>query len=861
MKLWRNKRPPADFAAEIESHLALEADRLREQTAAPDPEGAARRAFGNITAIQEATYERRRWIFFDHLWQDFQHALRMMRQQPGFSAVVILTLALGVGANTAIFSLIDSVLLRPLPFQDPGRLAMLWTDDVFTGDHESQVSLPDFADWKSLSSTFEDMTVFGGQTFLLGTDGSPERSRSARVPANFFSVLGVRPLIGRVFSADEEKRAEHVIVISYALWQRRFAGSPQALDADLVMDGKKSRIIGVMPGQFQFPFPDTQVWEPITAHPYWAARDHSSQRANGYWYALGRVKSEVSWVRAQADMDLVAKRLQAEYPESDATHGIRIVPLHAQTTGPVERPLAVLFGAVFLLLLIACINVANLLLARGTVREREFVLRRTLGAGRWRIIAQLLTESLVLAATGGIIGLLLARFGLQALIAFGPQDFPRLNEARLDGHVLLFTVAASIFVAVVSGLWPIWQSSASTARSRQWTTVADRGVRRLLLIGEFTLALTLLAGAGLLLRSFALLQAVNPGFRPENLLIMRIDLHVGKTKPQQVAYFQEAIELAASMPGVRSAAGIGRFLKSYGAEPVSVEGRVAGHPVAGFRAAGDIISGPFFETGGIPLRAGRVFSQYDNADSPPVAIINETMAHRFWPNENPVGKRFRFSESNPPAWITVVGVSGDTHRHGLENQEGPQVFRPLSQSPDNELDLLVRTDSDPLIAASSIRDAIQSIDKTVAKFGVTTVEHALGGQTAERRFQTTLLGLFAMLALFLAAIGIYGLIHHSVAQRTHEIGVRMALGARNSAILGMVFNQGLRLAGLGVLTGLLCAFALTRFLASLLYGISPTDPVTFLVAPSVLLIVAALACWLPARRAARVDPMRALRED
>ena len=860
MKFWRKNRSLEDLAAEIASHLALEADQLREQTSDPDPEGAARRTFGNVTAIQEASYERGRWSLLDNLGRDFRHAFRMIGRQSGFSLVVILTLALGIGANTAIFGLIDAVLLRPLPYRDPSRLAMLWTDDRSTGDHESQVSLADFECWKSLTSTFEDMTIFGGQTFLMGTGGSPERSRCARVPANFFPVLGVQPILGRVFSAGEEKRAEHVIVLSYGLWQRHFAASRQAVGSDLVMDGGKWRIIGVMPKQFQFPFPDTQVWEPITAHPYWAARDTSTERANGRWYALGRLKSGVSWAQAQADMELVARRLESEYPASDGKHGIRIVPLHYQTTGPIQRPLVVLFGSVFFMLLIACINVASLLLARGVAREREFALRRALGAGRCRIIAQLLTESLVLAASGGVVGMLLARLGLQILVAFGPQDIPRLNEARLDGRVLLFTVAISVFVAVVSGLWPAWQNSASNARSRQWSTVANRGIRGLLLIGEFTLALTLLAGAGLMLRSFLLLLAVDPGFRPENLLVMRIDLHVGKTGPQQVAYFQNAIERASLFPGVRSAGHrplpqVIRGRKCYRRRSAII---TSGKRV---RAADDIISGPFFATVGIPIRKGRVFSDEDNADSSPVAIINQTMARRFWPNEDPIGKRFSFLDRNPHTWITVVGISGDMRRQGLENQVGAQIFRPLSQSPDNELDLLVRTTSDPLAAASSIREQVQSLDKTVAKFGVTTVEHALGQQTTERRFYTTLLGVFAGLALFLAGIGIYGLIHHSVVQRTHEIGVRMASGARYSRVLAMVLNQGLKLAGIGVLAGLLCAFVLTRSLANLLYGVSPTDPATFLVAPLVLLFVAAIACWLPARRAARVDPVRALRQD
>jgi predicted permease len=705
------------------------------------------------------------------------------------------------------------------------------------------------------------MTLFRGQTFLLGSDGAPERSRSARVPANFFPLLGIEPILGRVFSAEEEKRGERVVVVSYGLWQQRFGGSAQAIGSDLVMDGRKSRIIGVMPRQFQFPFSDTRVWEPLTSHPYWALRDKSSPRASGNWYVLGRTKSSATWEQAQAEMNTIGRRLQTEYPDNEGAPGISVVPLHIQTTGKMQLALLVLFGSVFLMLLIACINVANLLLARGTVREREFAVRRALGAGRLRVAGQLLTECLVLAAAGGLLGLLLAAVGLKALIAFGPQDIPRLTEARLDLQVLVFTLSISVFAAIVSGLWPALQNGTSLARSRQWTTVASRGIRSLLVVGEFSLALVLLAGAGLLVHSFLRLQAVDLGFRPDNLLTMRIDLHVGKTGPQQVAYFSEAIERVQELPGVRSAAAIGRFLKSYGEEPVAIEGRPAAPPKRDFKAADDVIIGPYFQTVGIPLRRGRFFSDQDRGNSTSVAIINDTMARSYWPNDDPIGKRFSFPERKSSPWFTVVGVAGDMHRQGIEKQVAPQVFRPLSQSPDNEMDLLVRTTSNPLTVATAVRAEIQSVDKSIAKFGVTTVEQQLNEQTAERRFHTSLIGLFSLIALFLSAIGIYGLIHHLVVQRTHEIGVRMALGARYGDVLALVLRQGLTLAGIGMLAGMFGAFGFTQMLSSLLYGVTPTDPVTFAAAPAILLGVAALACWLPARRAARIDPALALRQD
>ncbi|HUE20415.1 MAG TPA: ABC transporter permease [Bryobacteraceae bacterium] len=755
----RRNRPLSDLAEEIQSHVALEAEQLRETgEARADAETMARRAFGNVTALEEAFHEHGRWLLWDRFTRDLRHALRLFRRRPGFSAVVVLTLALGIGANTAIFSVIHAVLLRPLPYREPDRLAMLWSEDAAHGLQEGRVSLLNFADWKSRNHTFEDMTLFIGQTFLLGSkDGPPERMRSARVPANFFPMLGVAPMLGRVFSAEEEKRGDRVVVLSYGLWQCRYGRSPQALGTDLIMDGRKLRIVGIMPPSFQYPFADTQVWEPVTAHPYWA-RNRTSPRSDSIWYALGRLRSGVAWREAQSDMRGIARQLAAQYPDSRNLPDIRVVPLHAQTTGRVERPLAVLFGSVFLMLLIACINVANLLLARGSTREREFTVRRALGAGRGTLAAQLLTESLVLSTAGAGLGLALAAAALKALIAFGPREIPRLDEARIDPLVLLFTLSLSVFVAAVSGLWPAMRNGPMLARSRQWSTVADRSIRNMLVAGEFSIALVLLVGAGLMVRSFVRLQGVEPGFRPEKLLVMRIDLHVGRTEQHEVAYFREAIARVEGLPGVRSAAAISGFLTSYPEDSVVIEGRQPQQP----GPSDDAIAGPYFETTGIPLTKGRFFSDEDRRDSPPVAIVNETAARTYWgPGEDPLGKRFRFP-GNGPAWITVVGVTGDMHRQGLEKQVAPQVFRPHAQEPDNMLDVIVRTSADPQTIAAAVRREIQSMDKSVAKFEVTTVERQLGEQTAARRFQTSLIGLFSLAALLLSAIGIYGLMHYFV---------------------------------------------------------------------------------------------------
>ncbi len=857
--LWRKKkrRSLEDLKEEIESHLAHEADRLRDFGASPDPETAARRAFGNVASVQEAHYEHHHWMFFDHLKRDLRQAVRQAISRPAFSAVVILTLALGIGANSAIFGVIQAVLLRPLPYRDPSRLAMLFSGDPERELHEGRVSLANFADWKARNGSFDGMTVFIGQTFLLGDaegSSSPERMRSARVTANFWTVLGVTPILGRAFTTEEENRGERVVVLSYDLWRQRFGGSHDALGANLLMDGRTYRIIGVMGPEFRFPFSDTRVWEPVTAHPYWTTRDRKDARGASVWLALGRLKPAVSWARAEEEMDAIGGRLHAEYPKSGPPH-IAVVPLDAHSTGRFRASLWILFGAVFLMLLIACINVASLLLARSSVRRREFALRRALGAGWIRIASQLLTETLALASIGGLLGLALAYSALPLLIAFGPAGIPRLQEARMDWQLVLFTVAITVFTAVFASLWPAFESETKGAASRQWTTVSTRRVRDLLVAGEFALALVLVAGAGLLVHSFVRLRAVELGFQPDHLLTMRIDLHTGRGADQQVAYFEDAIRRVQSLPGVKSAAAITGFLRTDPEDSVEVEGRAPQHP----GPCEDLIAGPYFETAGIPLKKGRVFQNEDSRNSTPVAIVNETMARAYWPGEDPIGKRFRFRPTTP--WLTVIGVTGDMRRQGIERQIAPQVFRPHAQGSENMMDLIVRTYSEPATLAAAIQSEIQSIDRSVAKFAIATVDERLGDQTAERRFDTSLIGVFAFAALFLSAIGIYGLMHHTVAQRFTEIGVRMALGASPKLVVTMVLKQGFTLASIGISVGLLGTLMLSRLLSNLLYGVTPTDPISFAGSALLLLAVAGLACWIPARRASRIDPVVALRQD
>ncbi len=852
---WRKKRSFDDFKHEIESHLAIEADEIRNTGPCPDSDAAARRAFGNVAATQERWYEHRHWMFFEFLSRDLRQALRQMKRRPGFCMVVILTLALGIGANSAVFSIVEAVLLRPLSYKDPSRLAMLFSGDPARELHEGRVSLLNFADWRTRNRSFVDMTVFIGQTFLLGTDGSPERMRSARVAANFWPLLGVEPLLGRVFTPEEERLGERVAVLSYQLWQQQFGGTKEALGSPLVMDDRSYLVIGVMPPGFHFPFPDTKVWEPLTAHPYWADRDRKSPRSDSIWLVLGRIKNGVTWSAAQDEMDEIAHRLRSEYSGDEMPASIAVVPLDIHTTGKFRLSLWLLLGSVSLMLLIACINVAGLLLARGSVREREFAVRRALGAGRLRIAGQVLTETLVLSTCGGLLGLLLASSGVAAVKAFGPTSIPRLAEARIDWLAILFTVGVTAFTALLASIWPAFETSKTRIGSRQWTSASTRRAGDLLVIGEFALALILVASATLLINSFLRLRAVEMGYRPDHLLTMRIDLHIGKTNDQQAAYFEEAIKRAGAIPGVRSAAAITGFLRTDPEDSVQIEGSPRRHP----GPCEDLIAGPFFETAGIPLRRGRVFSGQDTRGSLPVAIVNETMARAYWPGVDPIGKRFRFRDSTP--WLTVVGVTGDMRRQGIDRQIAPQVFRPHRQGSENMMDIIVRTNSEPAAMASVIQKQIQAVDKTVAKFKIATVTQELGEETGERRFDTFLVGSFAIAALFLAAIGIYGLLHQSVVQRTNEIGVRVALGARPGTVMALVLRKGLTLAVIGAGLGLVGASLVSRLLSKLLYEVAPTDPLTFGVSVLALIVVAGVACWAPSRRAARIDPITALRQD
>src|SRR5262245_5708464 len=808
----------------------------------------------------------------DEMFQDLRFSLRMLLKNPGFTLVAMLTLAVGIGANTAIFSVVNAVLLRPLPYQDPDRLAMLWTDDPKHDIHEEGVSYPNFLDWRGQNKLFTDMAICsrGNPVVLTGVD-EPERVMGDLVSANLFPLLGVRPALGRAFSPDEELRRTRVVVISHGLWRRRFGAAADAIGKTLEIDGQTSQVIGVMPADFYFPNNDTQLWEPVTVARYWEG-SHAERFADP-WRVVGRLKPHPTFDQAQAEMNAIGQRLAQAYPTTDddfAGFGVNVVPLLVQFTGKNLRlALWVLLGAVVFVLLIACANVANLLLARGAAREREFAVRAALGAGRGRLIRQLLTESAFLALVSGLLGLGLAALGVRALVAFAPPDTPRLDEVTIDPGALGFTACVSLLTGLLFGLAPAWKVSRSNPNEalKEGGRGSSGGLRLrqtrgLLVVVEGAMSVALLVSAGLMIRSFMRLHSVDPGFKPEGLLLARVSLpqSPNQSPAQTSAFFRQVIDRIASLPGVQASGAIGNFLMRGNPDgTITVEGRPPdGDGQGGGELTAENISHDLFQALAMPLLKGRFFTRQETFDSR-VVVINETLARRFFPGEDPIGKRFKFggpqSENN---WFEIVGIVGDLRRQRLEKQDVSEVYAPGAS---NNMDLLVRVSSDPLALVGAIRREIRSADPTAAVYGVTTGAHLAEKLGAGRRFQTGLLALFAMVALVLATMGIYGVMRYAVAQRTHEIGIRLALGARSADVLRLIIGQGMRLTLIGVATGLLASFALSRVMTQLLFGVSATDPATFAGVAFALMGAALLACYLPARRATKVDPLRSLRHE
>ncbi len=803
--------------------------------------------------------------------QDIRYAFRMLLKRRGFTLIVVLTMAVGIGANTTMFSAIDAVLLNPLPYKDPDRLVVVWETNRQLGPEmwdRNEVAIGNFLDWRSRNQVFDQLgSLFDTDMNLTGF-GEPERIKSFVVTTNFFQVLGVQPMLGRSFLPEEERPGSpYTVILSHELWQRLFNSDPSVINKSLTLNGHQVTVVGVMPPAFELQFPISMrvgMWVPMVIDP------GDANRSLNFLYAVGRLKQGVSQEQAQTEMSLIASQLQQQYPETNAERGVRVVPLHKQIVGNVESYLYMLFAAVGFLLLIACANVAGLLLARVTTRHREVAIRMAVGASRWRLMRQLLTESVIISALGGLVGLLFAYGGIKLLVSLTPSAVPRLHEIGLHVPVFLWTLAISLVTGVLFGLAPAVQASRADlnqalkeSSGRNPGSFQGSGLRNLLVVSEMAVALLLLVGAGLMTKSFFRLQQVNPGFDATNVLSMNIALPTSKYREQQTnVFYDQLIERVRNLPGVKSAGGINPLPLSNSniSNSVLVEGApvvaLADRPSVGVR----VITPSYFQTMSIPILKGRLFTEHDRDNTPSVIIVNEALASRFWPNQDAVGKRLSFEEdSGKQVWQEIVGVVGNVKHKALEIDIMPEAYFPYQQSPSNFMSLVVRTASDPASMVPAIRSQVLSVDKDQPVSDIMTMEQRVAKSVAAKRFVMVLLGAFSILALGLAAVGIYGVMAYLVTQRTQEIGVRMALGAQKRDVLRLVVAKGMALAIIGTVIGLVASLMLTRLMTSLLFEVTPTDWLTFVIAPMVLLTVALLACYIPARRATKVDPLIALR--
>jgi putative ABC transport system permease protein len=803
------------------------------------------------------------------LWQDLRYGLRMLLKNPGFTIVAVVALALGIGANSAIFSVVNTVLLRPLPYKEPERLVMVWEDDTKHGYPRDTPAAANYIDWRDQNQVFESMAAIADLSFNLTGVGEPERIDGKRVSANLFPLLGVEPQLGRTFSPEENRPgANRVVVMSHGLWQRRFGSDPKIIGQSLNLNGESYTVVGVMPPTFQFPSRDDQLWVPIAFDSKEAAN-----RRRHYLQVIARMKPGITLQRSQAEMKAIAARLQQQYPDDNTDLGAAVTPLHEHVAGDIKPALLVLLGAVGFVLLVACANVANLLLARAAGRQKEIAVRIALGASRLRLIRQFLTESILLAALGGGVGLLLSVWGVNLLKAFIPENISQAKAITIDAKVLVFTLLVSLLTGLIFGLAPATQASnfnlnETLKEGGRDSAAGSRGnrIRGMLVIAEVAVSLILLIGAGLLINSFLRLRSVDPGFRSDNLLTMKIALAKQKypDQTQRSAFYTELLRRVEALPGVRAAAVTNwiPLVRQGDSVGVTIEGRPAPEPGKMPIVVTRIISPHYFSTMGIQLLQGRGFdAQQDRADSAGVAVISETMARRFWPGEDPLGKRITpGTPESPDDWLTIIGVVKDVRQFELNADPKPQMYLTYTQAGFFEpRDLVVSTGVEPLSLATTVRRTVWEIDKDQPVSNISTMEDVLSESIARQRFSMLLLGIFAALALVLAAVGIYGVMSYSVAQRTREFGIRIALGAQGSDVLKLAVGGGLKLVLVGVLIGLAAAFILTRVMSSLLFGVSATDPTTFITISLVLISVSVLASYIPARRATKVDPMIALR--
>ncbi len=868
-----------DLSEEMQQHVDEKIEELvATGVSRKEATATARRSFGNVTLIQQDSRDAWRWPALEDFLMDIRVSLRTLRKNPGFAAAAILTLALGIGANTALFSVIDAVLLRPLPFHDPGRLVAVHSVDIKDATHGGEISYPAFLDWRSRSHSFEAMSVWAATSLTYTGGDQPESVPGAMVSANLFSTLGVSPVLGRSFTQDEDQpgSGQLAVILSYEFWQSHFGDQTSVLGRALTLDNEKYTVVGVMPARFQFPVQKDRVelWVTI-ARDLQGKSAMAAQRGVSYLQVIARLRPKVKIPQAQSDVLLVQDQLNRQYPE-ERPRGVAMESESDQIAGAMRPVLLILLGAVGFVLLIACANVASLLLARATVRQKEFTLRSALGASRWMIARQLLTESTLLAVAGGVLGLLFARWATSALVAAAPEGLARTSDIALDWRVLIFTFVIALATGILFGLAPALQASRSDAGriiddSSRGSSSGPGGtrLRSVLVASQLAIAFVLLTGAGLLLRSFDRLQHVDPGFRADHVLTFLLDVpsdrHPGAQRP---VFVQQLLQTIRGLPGVKSASAVFGLPLSEN-ESVFTATEIEGHPVPRSqrpRVAFRLVESNYFDTMGIRLLQGRAFTPRDEQGGPPLAIINDTLARQLFQGENPLGRRIKpnisFGESDEAPMREIVGVIGDVKSGSIGGKTPLEIYAP--QTPLDfigEMTIVVRTATDPSALIPAVRSQVTTMDKDLPLRRVKTLDEYVSGSISAPRFEALLLGTFAALAIVLTTIGLYGVIAYSVVQRTREMGIRVALGAQRRSISSMVLRQGALLALTGVVGGLVTSLFAVRLIRGLLFGIGLTDPATFIAVPLLLMSVALLASYIPARRAMRVDPIVALRHE
>jgi putative ABC transport system permease protein len=797
------------------------------------------------------------------LWLDARYGLRMLMKKPGFTLTAVITLALGIGATSVIFSFANGVLLRPLPYQDSERLAMIYETAPKRGLASLGISPLNFLDWREQNRVFTGVAAYHSDSYSVSEGGDPEQLSGANTSHNAFEILGVAPILGRTFTAEEDRPGnDMVVILGHGLWKRRFGAKPEIIGRKITLNNRQRTVIGVMPPGFKFP-EVADLWVPLAIDTKsWSRHSHG-------WDAIARLKPGMTLEQAQSDMTEVARRLEEQYPVTNEGMGVTLVPLREDLAGDYRKALLILMGVVGLVLLIACVNVANLLLARASSRVKEVAIRTALGAGRWRVFRQLLTESVLLGLMGGALGCGLAAWGLDLMLAVIPIDLPFWMRFDLDGRVLGFTAGLTLLTSLIFGAAPALQASkvdlnkALKDGARGASGAGRHQMLRTLVVAEVALSLILLIGAGLMMRSFMRLQGVNPGLNPENLLTLRVDLPEAKydTPEKTQAFFKELLERVGALPGVQAAGATWRLPLAGGGRRTSLA--VEGFPVLSVGEAPKInycVSAPnYFRAMGIPILTGRDFTNADSRDSMKVTIIDERVAREYWPNESPLGKRVRFGapEDDSP-WHTIVGVVGVVKHESLNLTERKTVYLPHAQDSMGDMTLTVRA-ANPEKLAPAIRGQVKAMDRDQPITNMRTMTEVISRSVWRPRLYTILFGVFAAVAVALASIGVYGVMACSVSERTREIGVRVALGAQRRDVLKLVVAQGMKLALIGTGIGLVASLALTRLMQSLLFEVSVTDPLTFAGLAALLSMVALLACYIPARRATKVDPMIALR--